>query len=326
MKQHQFEQRHRPDWERYRALLDTLEGPRKHQRGALGEFPQRYRDICTHYALARSRGYSPGLVDELHALAQRGYPVLYQRRTRLLQGALELMARTFPRTLRRHARLFSLALACLALPMLLMGLATFQDSDLIRSLMNEMQILELESAYDPDNRMLGRSAQHASDSRVAMFGFYILNNIGIGFRSFATGLLFGLGTALILVFNGLHIGAAAGHLSGIGYGETFWSFVSGHAPYELTAIAICGTAGLLLGQALLAPGRRTRLAALRANAREAIILTGGGALLLVFAAVIEAFWSANQAPVLLKYGVGIGGWCMVALWLMLAGRGRAHGA
>jgi uncharacterized membrane protein SpoIIM required for sporulation len=76
---------------------------------------------------------------------------------------------------------------------------------------------------------------------------------------------------------------------------------------------------LLLGQALLAPGQRTRLAALRANARDAVILVGGAAVMLVFAAVIEAFWSAGPAPSWLKYGVGVLGWGLVAVYLALAG-------
>jgi len=326
MKQQAFEQRYRADWEHFRTLLAQLDRPRRGARAGLGDFPRRYRELCTHYALARSRGYSPGLVEELHALARRGYPHLYQRRPRLLQGALELMVRRFPRTLRRHLGLFWLALACLVLPLLAMGAATLADPALIHSLMSESQVSELESAYDPANQHLGQSARQAAEGRVAMFGFYILNNIGIGFRSFASGLLLGIGSAVILVFNGLTIGAAAGYLSALGYGATFWPFVSGHAPFELTAIAICGAAGLLLGKALLAPGRRTRLGALRANAGEAVVLAGGGALMLVLAAVIEAFWSAEPLAPALKYGVGLAGWALVALWLALAGRGTGHGA
>ncbi|PAK99903.1 hypothetical protein B8W90_14245, partial [Staphylococcus hominis] len=69
-----------------------------------------------------------------------------------------------------------------------------------------------------------------------MFGYYIMNNISIGLRTFASGLLAGLGTVLVLLFNGLTIGAAAGHLQHIGHGDPFWRFVCGHGAFELTAI------------------------------------------------------------------------------------------
>ena len=68
-----------------------------------------------------------------------------------------------------------------------------------------------------------------------MFGYYIKNNIGISFRTFAGGMLFGLGSVFFLVYNGLAIGATAGHLTQAGFASTFYPFVAGHGSFELTA-------------------------------------------------------------------------------------------
>jgi uncharacterized membrane protein SpoIIM required for sporulation len=130
---------------------------------------------------------------------------------------------------------------------------------------------------------------------------------------------------MFLILNGVFSGALAGHLTRLDFGSTFWPFVSGHAPYELTALAVSGAAGLLLGKALIAPGPRTRLAALRLNARDAVVLAGGAALMDVLAASIEAFWSAGGAPAGVKYAVGALGWVLVGLYLGLAGRGAGPG-
>ena len=329
MRQRAFEAAHAPLWLDYRRLLEDLERGNG-SKGTLPatdrqRFPQLYSTVCGHYSLARSRGYSPGLLADLHDLARRGYRQLYRRRGRLLPSVLGFMARDFPRTLRRHALVFWLGMALLFLPMLAMGIATYLDDEIVYSLMSSQQVSELEELYDPDNRKPGRNQVRQADTDFAMFGFYIMNNVGIGFRTFASGLLLGIGAAAILVFNGLFIGAAAGHLTRLDFGGTFWTFVSGHGPYELTAIAISGAAGLLLGKALLAPGNRTRLAALRRSARDAVVLVGGAAILLLLAAVVEAFWSSGAAPAALKYGVGVAGWVLVALYLTLAGRG-ARGA
>ncbi|WP_309476022.1 stage II sporulation protein M, partial [Escherichia coli] len=81
----------------------------------------------------------------------------------------------------------------------------------------------------------------------------MMNNISIGLRTFAGGLLAGVGTILVLIANGVNIGAVAGHLQAIGHGDPFWRFVAGHAPLELTAIVIAGGAGLRLGLGLVAP-------------------------------------------------------------------------
>lgn len=346
MRQQPFEQVQRPAWERYRALLDALDGRSEAGRRDPGlplhELPGLFRTLCGHYALARSRGYSPGLTAELHDLVQRGYRHLYRRRRPWARRVLTFMARDFPATLRRQAWAFWLAAGLLFLPMLAMGLACYQDSELIYGLLDRADVANLESMYDPGrgsppgdtppagdaptSRELGRDAAHHADGRFAMFGFYVMNNVGIGFRSFASGLFLGLGSAFILVFNGLVIGAAAGHLTRLGFGGTFWPFVVGHGALELTAIALCGAAGLLLGQALLAPGRQTRLAALRTRARGAVVLVLGAMAMLVLAALIEAFWSPLEAvPIWAKVVFGVLWWVLVALYFAFAGRGTSDG-
>src|SRR5690606_32673920 len=115
---------------------------------------------------------------------------------------------------------------------------------------------QFESMYDPaaEHWRLGRE----SGGDLEMFGYYIANNIGIGFRTFAGGLFAGVGSLLVLVSNGVVFGTVAAHLQGIGHGGPFWRFVVGHAAPELSAIVVAGTAGLRLGLGVVAPGRRSR--------------------------------------------------------------------
>ncbi|MBK1643097.1 hypothetical protein CKO25_00185 [Thiocapsa imhoffii] len=340
MRQRAFEIAHAEVWDEYRRWLDHLEagaragtsaraGTRRRlprPRSHAAAFPRLHRQVCVHYALARGRGYSPGLVEALEQLVRRGHRLLYRRRPLSSAAALDFMTRHFPATLRRHHGVFWIAALVFYAPMIMMAFAVHQDPQLVYSLMDATQVADLEASYDPARRHPGRGPDRQADTDVAMFGFYIMNNIGIGFRTFAGGLLLGLGSLIILLFNALYIGAVAGYLTQLGYGSTFWPFVSGHGPFELTAIVICGTAGLLLGQALVAPGNRTRLAALREHAGDAVILVGGAAILLVLAAVIEAFWSATPAPAALKYGIGLAGWGLVGLYLARAGLRPHHAA
>ena len=60
------------------------------------------------------------------------------------------------------------------------------------------QIRQFERMYDPasPSHHLGRE----SGTNLQMFGYYIFNNISIGFRTFASGLLFGVGAIYVLVF------------------------------------------------------------------------------------------------------------------------------
>lgn len=325
MRQQAFEAHNGPLWEQLQALLDELQKPRYKRsldKAARGRFPWLYRQVCSHYALARSRRYSPALVAQLHDLVLRGHRRLYRRRGAWLWRSLAFIGSGFPLAVREHARYFWFAVALFLLPALLAGGYCYADPELIYSILDEQQVAEMESMYDPANRRPGRELERGSESDFVMFGFYISNNIGVGFRTFAGGVLLGIGSVFFLVFNGLVLGSVAGHLSRIGYQETFWPFVSGHGALELTAIVICGAAGLMLGHALLAPGQLTRSEALKDAASGALRLVMGAALMLVGAAFVEAFWSSSEMSNAVKYGVAGVLWLFVMGYLAAGGVGR----
>jgi uncharacterized membrane protein SpoIIM required for sporulation len=201
------------------------------------------------------------------------------------------------------------------------GLLVYLYPELVYSLLGVDEVSQIRSMYDPAAGHLGRSVERAASEDWVMFGYYIMHNIGIAFQTFASGLLFGLGTLFFLLFNGLYIGAVAGHLTRIDYTEPFWSFVIGHGAFELTAITFAGAAGLKLGWALLAPGRRPRGEALRLAARSSVQLVAGAMLLLLVAAFVEAYWSSmTYVSAQVKYLVGTGLWLLVALYFALLGR------
>jgi len=329
MRQQEFETAHEAVWTEYREVLEQLDKPsrRRDSDSPLHRFPRLYRRVCAQYALARCRRYSPGLTEDLHDLVSRGYAHLYRRRPDWAQQGLSFVVSGFPRTLRRHGRLFALSALLFFAPMVIMAFGCYHNKELIHSLMDVESISRLESMYDPTNRKPGRDAERQANTEFAMFGFYVMNNVGIAFRTFALGLLVGIGSLFILTFNGLVIGAAAGYLTALGYGETFWPFVSGHSALELTAIAVSGSAGLLLAAALIAPGQRRRGDALRENATEAVKLVMGALAMLILAALVEAFWSPvkGMEPTI-KYLFGALGWLLVTLYFIFAGRGDRDAA
>ena len=323
MKQSLFESLHQADWQAFAAQLEALERG-KADSAQSGGFAAAYRRICQQLALAEARGYSNHLVEQLQHLAMRGHQQFYRHRSPLGAQLLGFVLAGFPRLVRAEWRCVLAASLLFFGSLLGMGVLVYLFPELVYSLVDPEQVASMEQMYDPDARRLGRFAERDSGDDWLMFGFYIMNNIGIAFQTFASGLLLGLGSLFFLLFNGLMIGAVAGHLSQIGYGQTFWSFVIGHGAFELTAIALAGAAGLKLGWALLAPGRLPRGEALRLAAARSVRLVGGVILFLLLAAFIEAYWSSmTLASPTLKYAVGAGLWLLVLAYLLLAGR-SAH--
>ncbi len=328
MRQATFEAQHASEWRRLEDWLDRHEKLRRSaaaqpDAAALpdADVPRAYRQVCQHLALARDREYSPDLVDRLNRLALRGHHLLYGARGSRGVRALEFVVAGFPRIVRAE-RAFVIAAACLFFgPLFLLLFALQSYPDFVYYLMSPEALAKFQEMYNPANR---RHGMRDADDNVAMFGFYVWNNVKIGFQTFASGIAFGLGSIFFLVSNGVLIGAIAGYITQVGYGTPFWSFVSGHGAMELVAIAISGAAGLRLGAALVAPGNRSRKAALVAAAQPAVRLMYGAAGMFLIAAFIEAFWSPLTAfPPITKYLVGAILWIVVLGYFLLGGRDRA---
>lgn len=319
MKQEHFEQRHVASWQQ---LEDFLSADAENPASALQprQFPAAYRQICHQLALAKERRYSTRLIARLDELVLKGHQRLYQRKTAFVYQSIQFLLAEFPCTLRRHARLFWLASAIFYLPGLLVFVLVSLQPDMVYSVIAPQQLTGFEDMYNPSLEKTGRERQ--SDTDLAMFGFYIYNNIGIAFQTFAAGFAFMVGTIFYLVFNGILFGALSAHIVKIGYQDSFFPFVIGHASFELTAITIAGAAGMKLGFSLFAPGNMTRLSALKGASAESVKLILGAAMLLLVAAFIEAFWSSSSAlEPWIRYTVGAVLWLLVIAYLGFAGKG-----
>lgn len=324
MNQQRFQELHAQQWQDFAQWLDCMTSRQRKDPQPLpfveSDLPPRYRTLCQHLALARDRQYSPALVERLNRLVIRAHQFMYGSHPEAGPAVLRFFTEDFARAVRAHWQVVALSFVLFFGPLFLLGTLTHMDSDVAHMIMPAEQISAYERMYD--ERAPG--AARAASVDAYMFGHYIWNNIRIGFQTFAGGLLFGLGSVFFLTSNGVIIGATAGYLIGSGRGSTFLSFVSGHSAFELTGIVLMGAGGLMLGAALLFPGRASRVTALRRNTRAAVPLVYGAGALLTLAAIVEAFWSPLAGiPPAIKYGVGVLLWLLVGVYFVSAGRRRA---
>lgn len=326
MKQQDFERRYQAQWDRLQTLAKqvTKVFPKPLSTEEAEEFITLYRQTCNHLALARQRQYSRFLTEHLNQLSLLGHQCLYRQRIGFWSKLGRLFLYEFPQLIRQEWRFFWIATLALYLPAILFGLAVWMSPDVLYSFIDRETVVNFESMYEPSRKVIGFERDSADD--FAMFGHYIKNNITVGFRTFAGGLLAGIGSLIILFFNGLLFGGLGAHMINIGYVETFYSFVCGHGSFELTAIAISGCAGLKLGWALISPGNLSRKAALMKASQVSIKLIYGVIGMLVIAAFIEAFWSSSTLfPAYTKYWVAVGLWTIVICYFLGVGR-RSHGS
>jgi uncharacterized membrane protein SpoIIM required for sporulation len=133
-----------------------------------------------------------------------------------------------------------------------------------------------------------------SIARPVVASSIVTNNIQVTFFAFGFGLTAGLGTALLLVINGVQLGAVAGWMTAKGNSSALWGWIMPHGATELLAIVLAGGAGFALARAIIAPGEMRRATALRHVAISALIIELGVMVMLLFAGLIEGFVSPSS--------------------------------
>jgi uncharacterized RDD family membrane protein YckC/uncharacterized membrane protein SpoIIM required for sporulation len=310
-------------WETFRKRAVGLEreGLARLTGDEVLSFAADYRAVAADLARAETYGVDDRTVSEIGRVVTAGHNALYgMRRPRRPPAAAFLLAH-LPAAVMRQRRYVIAA----ALMFLLPGTITF-------SLIRERPPVALEilpdvvlarAASGPDRVAEGQGyAETPSPYLPIVASGIIANNVQVAFGAFALGVTAGVGTLLILVFNGLFFGAVLGHYANVGLAGWLLTFVAGHGVLELTAIFIAGGAGLLVARALVIPGDLPRREALVLHGREAIRMVGAAAGLLVLAGLIEGLLSASNAPAALKVGVSATSAVLLVL-LALAGRPRA---
>jgi len=299
--------------ERWARLDRALEAPRRDAAG-WSELAADYRAVCADLARGRALGVPADVLEYLDTLAGRAHNTLYGSRRGGGRGLLREAAVGFPRELRAQARFFWLATGLFYGPFAVGYLGCLADPSFASGVLPDAQLTQLEDAYGSDlSRGFGGDA--------SMAGFYVMNNVGIAFRCFATGALGGLGSVFYLVYNGLMIGTVAGYLASVGLGGNLLEFICGHAPWELTGVCVAGMAGLKLGWSMVVTDGRTVAGSLRAAGPSLYRLILGTSVLLLVAAAIEGFWSAGPVPRSAKLVFGGIQVVIVASWLWFGGRG-----
>ena len=315
MKQADFIKQKQSQWHDFAEQLKQDDIPR--------ELPKLVRQLNHDLSIAKSRQYSPAIVDYLNQLLLQAQQQLYTPNKRLWQPFANFWVSTFPEHLQllrqpvllAHALFYGCVLVAFILVLLM--------PESIRNVISNAQVVELEYMYDPTSSHYGK--ERDSDSDVFMFGYYIMNNISIAFQCFVGGLLLGIGSLYFLLFNAVFFGAISAHIVNIDFQQTFFSFVITHGAFELEAIVLSAAAGIHIGWRLIRPGQVSRKFALQQSARQSFPIILGCFLLLLLAAFIEAFWSSSQVvPVWVKYMLGSGCWLLVLSYIF-AGKKHAAG-
>jgi uncharacterized membrane protein SpoIIM required for sporulation len=310
-----FVTRHRGGWTRLETLLERARGD-LHQLTAaeLEELGQLYRHVASDLAIAQRDFPGDRVALYLNQLFGRAHAQVYRGGTGTWRRIGAFFLVEFPQVYRANRWFMAAAAALFVLPALVAFFAVQISQELQQALLPQT-LIEMVQRGEMWTDIPDRVRPVASS-------FIMTNNIQVAFLAFAGGVLLGLGSAYVLVMNGLLIGAVAGLCEQYGLSLGLWSFVAAHGAIELSVIMIAGGAGLMLGWALISPGLRGRPEALSIAATQAGKLLIGCIPLLVIAGIIEGFVSPSDLLPEVKFATGLATGIALHTFLIRAGRGQ----
>lgn len=326
---HRFISDERPYWRELEGLLQKMESDALFRMDLTEARRFNYLYQRASSGLARLAHFSAERETHryLESLVARTYAEIHETRQRPHRVApLSWLFGTLPRTFRAHIAAFWLALAVMSAGMFFGGMALALDPGAKQVLMPfshlkgspSERVAKEESAME--DRLKGIKSRGAA--------MYMTHNTKVSIFTMVLGASWGIGTIIMLFYNGVILGAVGMDYVLAGEGRFLMSWLLPHGSVEIPAIILAGQAGFILGSAIIGKGSRQAIRErMRAISADLVTLIGGVALLLVWAGIIESFISQYHEPVLsysFKIGFGSIQFVLLVMFLALAGRGKGR--
>jgi uncharacterized membrane protein SpoIIM required for sporulation len=289
-------------WTELESALDKLDRDplRKMGLSEIKRFHYLYQRASN--SLAKVTGFSAetDIRRYLESLVARAYANVHELRQR--QGRfspLRWFFQAFPETFRAHIRAFALALAITIFGCAIGGIAIVADKEAKSVILpfSHLQISPSERVAHEEKA--GAQKDRLRGKKTSFSAFLMTHNTKVSLFTFAMGFTWGIGTVILLFYNGIILGAVALDYMLSGQTTFLLGWLLPHGVVEIPAIMLAGQAGFVLAGALIGWRRRISLRArLRAVTPDLVTLLCGIALMLVWAGIVEAFFSQYHEPVI----------------------------
>lgn len=299
----------RPHWDRLAFLLTRSDqnGLGSLSRSELQEMALLYRQVAADLSVLRRDETARTYSDNVNQLLARAHHIIYSRRKTTWLTLFRFLKDEYPAIFQRQLKYVAASLMVTIAWGVLGASLTVARPEFMRHYVGPAMIATMEQHKMWTDSIVSVAPKETSH--------IMTNNLSVSFLAFAGGILFGVGTFVLLVNNGMMLGVISAACHQYSMSLALWSFIAPHGSLELPAIIIAGGAGFRIGHAMLFPGGYRWKESVAKGGIEATQLVAGVIPMLVVAGCLEGFFSPSHAPVWLKFTVGGLLFALLLTWL-----------
>jgi uncharacterized membrane protein SpoIIM required for sporulation len=299
----------RPHWDRLAFLLTRSDqhGLNQLSRAELQEMALLYRQVAADLSVLRRDETARTYSDQVNLLLARAHHVIYSRRKTTWLTLFRFLKDEYPAIFQRQLPYVAASLLVTVAWGLMGAALTSARPEFMRHYVGPAMIATMEQHKMWTDSIVSVAPKETSH--------IMTNNLSVSFMAFAGGILFGVGTFVLLLNNGMMLGVIGAACHQYSMSLALWSFIAPHGSLELPAIIIAGGAGFRIGRAMLFPGGYRWKESVAKGGIEATQLVAGVIPMLVVAGCLEGFFSPSHAPVWLKFVVGGLLFVLLVSWL-----------
>lgn len=283
-----FRLEHSGDWERLDAVVTRLEkgSLRSLSDDELLNLPRLYRTTLSCLSIARNTSLDRALLSYLEQLSIRAYLQIYSMQTSPAREILRFVTSAWPAAVRALWRELLFCVALTLASALAAYLLVRSDPIWFYGIIPE----GMAAGRDPSAStefLRGTLYNHEQNYLTAFSTFLFTHNAQIAIFAFALGFAFAVPSVLLIIYNGLMLGAIFAVFAAHGLAPNLAGWLLIHGTTEIFAVCIAGAAGMRIGLALAFPGALDRLQALVVAGRTAATALLGTVIMLAVAGVLE---------------------------------------
>src|SRR6266571_3074619 len=319
----------RPAWAELELSLKKLEEEPNLQLSLeqARRFHYLYQRASADLARLMTFAHEPAMRLYLESLVARAYGEIHETRYKKEPWRPWVwISRTFPQTFRRYQREFLLSLVVTLAGSAFGGLAALLDATAKEALMPFQHLQGNPSERVAREEREQKQRDPLQGAKTSFSSELMTHNTKVSIFTMALGMTWGVGTIMMLFYNGIGLGAISVDYAADGQTRFLLGWLMPHGVIEIPAILIAGQAGLALALGLIGWGKRAPMGTrLREVSQDVVTLSFGFGLLLVWAGFVEAFLSQYHEPIVpydAKIAFGAIELVLLCLYLAKSGTGQ----